>query len=60
MNTTQGVIRILGSGNRCERLIPLGEEAMRWLKDFANGSRGEILLERQTDFTCSRPDVVFA
>ena len=49
VNTTQGVIRILGKGNR-ERLIPLGEEAMRWLKDFANGSRSEILLERQTDY----------
>jgi integrase/recombinase XerD len=49
VNTTQGVIRILGKGNR-ERLIPLGEEAMRWLKDFAQGSRSEILLERQTDY----------
>jgi integrase/recombinase XerD len=49
VNTTQGVIRILGKGTR-ERLIPLGEEAMRWLKDFASGSRGEILLERQTDY----------
>ena len=49
VNTTQGVIRILGKGNR-ERLSPLGEEAMRWLKDFATGSRGEILLERQTDY----------
>ena len=34
------------SGCRGSRLIPLGEEAMRWLKDFAQGSRGEILLER--------------
>src|SRR5436305_11949405 len=49
VNTTQGVIRILGKGNR-ERLMPLGEEAMRWLKDFAQGSRSEILLERQTDY----------
>ena len=49
VNTTQGVIRILGKGNR-ERLIPLGEEAMRWLKDFSQGSRSEILLERQTDY----------
>jgi integrase/recombinase XerD len=49
VNTTQGVIRILGKGNR-ERLIPLGEEAMRWLKDFGQGSRSEILLERQTDY----------
>ena len=32
------------------RLIPLGEEAMRWLTEFFNGARGEILLERQTDY----------
>jgi integrase/recombinase XerD len=49
VNINQGVIRILGKGNR-ERLIPLGEEAMRWLTDFTNGARSEILLERQTDY----------
>jgi integrase/recombinase XerD len=49
VNLNQGVIRILGKGNR-ERLIPLGEEAVRWLTEFERGSRGEILLERQTDF----------
>ena len=49
INLNQGVIRILGKGNR-ERLIPLGEEAMRWLKEFGHGPRGEILLERQTDY----------
>jgi len=49
VNTNQGVIRILGKGNR-ERLIPLGEEAMRWLNEFAHGPRSEILLERQTDY----------
>jgi integrase/recombinase XerD len=49
VNINQGVIRILGKGNR-ERLIPLGEEAMRWLTEFASGARGEILLERQTDY----------
>jgi integrase/recombinase XerD len=49
VNLNQGVIRILGKGNR-ERLIPLGEEAVRWLTDFEHGPRGEILLERQTDF----------
>jgi integrase/recombinase XerD len=49
VNVHQGVIRILSKGNR-ERLIPLSEEAMRWLKEFARGSRGEILLERQTDY----------
>jgi integrase/recombinase XerD len=49
VNLNQGVIRILGKGNR-ERLIPLGEEAVRWLTEFDHGPRGEILLERQTDF----------
>src|SRR5689334_11687001 len=49
VNLNQGVIRILGKGNR-ERLIPLGEEAMRWLTEFFNGARSEILLERQTDY----------
>ena len=28
----------------------LGEEAMRALKEFMRGARGEILLERQTDY----------
>lgn len=49
INTNQGVIRIVGKGNR-ERLIPLGEEAVRWLTDFVRGPRNEILLDRTTDF----------
>ncbi len=49
VNLNQGVIRILGKGNR-ERLIPLGEEAVRWLGEFSRGPRAEILLERQTDY----------
>jgi len=49
VNMNQGVIRVLGKGNR-ERLIPLGEEAMRWLKTFIDGARADILLDRSTDF----------
>jgi integrase/recombinase XerD len=49
VNLNQGVIRILGKGNR-ERLIPLGEEAVRWLNEFARGPRNEILLDRSTDY----------
>lgn len=49
INFNQGVLRIVGKGDR-ERLIPLGEESQRWLRDFINGPRMEILLERQTDF----------
>ncbi len=49
VNLNQGVLRVVGKGNR-ERLIPLGEEAMRWLTGFAEGARGEILLDRQTEY----------
>src|SRR5580698_7388675 len=49
INFNQGVMRVVGKGNR-ERLIPLGEEAMRWLQQFVQGARLEILLERQTDY----------
>jgi integrase/recombinase XerD len=49
VNLNQGVIRILGKGNR-ERLIPLGGESIKWLTEFTRGPRGEILLERQTDY----------
>ena len=36
VNMNQGVIRVLGKGNR-ERLIPLGEEAVRWLRTSSMG-----------------------
>ena len=49
VNFNQGVLRIIGKGDR-ERLIPLGDESQRWLKDFIDGPRMEILLERQTDY----------
>ena len=49
INFNQGVLRIVGKGDR-ERLIPLGDESQRWLRDFIDGPRMEILLERQTDF----------
>jgi len=49
VNFNQGVLRIVGKGDR-ERLIPLGDESQRWLKNFIDGPRMEILLERQTDY----------
>jgi len=49
INFNQGVLRIIGKGDR-ERLIPLGEESQRWIRDFIDGPRMEILLERQTDY----------
>ena len=49
INMNQGVTRVLGKGNR-ERMIPLGEEAVRWLKAFISGARNDILLDRSTDY----------
>ena len=49
INLNQGVLRIVGKGDR-ERLIPLGDEAQDWIREFTEGPRGEILLERQTEF----------
>lgn len=49
VNLNQGVLRIVGKGDR-ERLIPLGDEAQDWLREFIAGPRGEILLERQTEY----------
>ncbi len=49
INLNQGVLRVSGKGER-ERLIPIGDEAQTWLRDFLAGPRVEILLERQTDY----------
>jgi integrase/recombinase XerD len=49
VNLNQGVLRIVGKGDR-ERLIPLGEESVKWLAQFAQGARLEILLERQSEY----------
>lgn len=49
INLNQGVLRIIGKGDR-ERLIPLGDEAQDWIREFIEGPRIEILLERQTDY----------
>jgi len=49
VNLVQGVIRIRGKGGR-HRLIPLGDEAIRAVKEFTSGARIEILLDRQTEY----------
>jgi integrase/recombinase XerD len=49
INLNQGVLRVSGKGER-ERMIPIGDEAQDWLREFIAGPRVEILLERQTDY----------
>jgi len=49
VSLAQGVVRVTGKGGR-ERLVPLGEEAVSWLRDFSQGPRQNLLHERFSDF----------
>ena len=48
VNLDAGVLRILGKGSK-ERLVPLGEEAVDWVKRFSE-FRKELLGKKQSDF----------
>lgn len=56
VNLRQGVVRIIGKGNK-ERLVPLGEEAIDWLLRYMGEGRGELLKGRACDalFPGNRP-----
>ena len=45
----QGVVRVTGKGGK-ERLVPLGEEALFWLRDYLRGPRQDLLGGRMCDF----------
>ncbi|AGA90269.1 tyrosine recombinase XerD [Thioflavicoccus mobilis 8321] len=49
VSLTQGVVRIVGKGDK-ERLVPLGEEAAGWLREYAQGPRHDILGGRRSDY----------
>jgi len=42
LSMNQGVVRVFGKGSK-ERLVPVGEEALRWLQRYMAGPRGELL-----------------
>lgn len=42
LSMNQGVVRVFGKGNK-ERLVPIGEEALRWLQRYLAGPRAELL-----------------
>jgi len=48
LNLTQGVVRIVGKGNK-ERLVPLGEEAVTWLERYLEEARPALLKEHVCD-----------
>jgi integrase/recombinase XerD len=41
LNLRQGVLRVTGKGEK-ERLVPLGEEAIRWLEKYQKQARPEL------------------
>jgi integrase/recombinase XerD len=43
-----GVVRIMGKGSK-ERLVPLGEEALSWVKRYLKEARPQILGRRSSD-----------
>jgi integrase/recombinase XerD len=42
VNLAQGVVRVLGKGNK-ERLVPVGDEAVTWLQRYSKEARPELL-----------------
>lgn len=42
VSMNQGVVRVFGKGSK-ERLVPMGEEALSWLKRYMAGPRAELL-----------------
>lgn len=49
VNARQGVVRVWGKGAK-ERLVPLGDEALDWLRRYLDGARGALLGARRSDF----------
>jgi len=48
VSMNQGVVRVFGKGSK-ERLVPVGEEALRWLQRYLAGPRGEFLKGMPSD-----------
>lgn len=42
ISLAQGVLRVTGKGNK-ERMVPMGEEAASWIRNYVKNARGDIL-----------------
>jgi integrase/recombinase XerD len=48
LSLSENVLRVLGKGNK-ERLVPFGEVASVWIKQYLEGARAQLLGGKQTD-----------
>jgi integrase/recombinase XerD len=48
VNVDAGVLRIMGKGSK-ERLVPLGEEAVHWVRSYVRESRPSLLKKKSSD-----------
>ena len=48
VNFDMGVVRIFGKGSK-ERLVPLGEDAIDWMRLYLTGARSSLLGKRSSD-----------
>ena len=49
LSMTDGIIRITGKGSKT-RLVPMGEEAVDWIKKYINESRNNILNKKTSKY----------
>jgi integrase/recombinase XerD len=48
LSLRQGMVRVIGKGGK-ERLVPLGDEAARWIERYQQGARPELLVRASSD-----------
>jgi integrase/recombinase XerD len=48
LDESSGLVRVLGKGGR-ERIVPLGQECLSWIRKYFGGAREELLDGKMTD-----------
>ena len=45
-NARQGIVKVVGKGNK-ERLVPMGEQALKWGSDYIADGRDKLISEKK-------------